>query len=191
MLCCIQDDDERGAEPTSHEVGIDVGAEALASQTSQSGGSIQSDGPSRSRLSQTDGPSGPRLSQTDGPSGPRLSQTDGPSQMSQTSAIGVSMSSELEGASQSSTDIEVRMRGTCSVHGHTITPSPPHSRGEGYYVPQATPPKAPPTLTSQTHSLTPHREQRDSAPPSPDVPRWPPSQRPNQPAHRPTRPTSQ
>lgn len=107
VLCCIQDDEDRGVEPTSHEVGIDVGAEDLMSQTSQSGGIIQTDGPG---IIQTDGPG---ISQTDGPGGPRFSQTDGPSQaglsqVSQASTIGVSLlSAELEGASQSSVDIEV------------------------------------------------------------------------------------
>lgn len=99
VLCCIQDDEDRGVEPTSHEVGIDVGAEDLMSQTSQSGGIIQTDGPG---ISQTDGPGGPRFSQTDGPSQAGLSQ------VSQASTIGVSLlSAELEGASQSSVDIEV------------------------------------------------------------------------------------
>lgn len=36
IIISIQDEAEKGAEPTSNEVGIDIGAEALASQTSQS-----------------------------------------------------------------------------------------------------------------------------------------------------------
>lgn len=194
-------------EPTSHEVGIDVGADGLASQASQISGSIQTDGPGGHSFSQTDGPGGHRFSQTDGPGGHRFSQTDGPgghsqagrlSQTSQVSGVGVSVATELEAASQNSIDVEVGGIGKSSaeyvVH---ITSSPPHSLGEVYYVtlmtlrPTLPKDQASPTPTSHTHYLTPHRAPRDPAPLSLVVLRWLLIAPPNPPVHNQTRPTSQ
>ena len=90
----LQDDVDRGVEPGSTEVGIDIGAEALARQsrqTRQTGGASQTSQTGTSQTSQT-------------------SQT-GASQASQTSQTGASQTSigavEME-ASQSSIDMEVR-----------------------------------------------------------------------------------
>ena len=89
---CFQDEAE--GEPASNEVGIDIGAEALASQTSRTGRNLSQTGLA-SQTSQTG-----LASQT--------SQTGLASQTSQASiTAGVSLSAEMD-ASQSSTDMEVR-----------------------------------------------------------------------------------
>ena len=105
---CFQDEAE--SEPVSHEVGIDIGAEALASQTSQTGGNLSQTGLA-SQTSHTGG----NLSQTGLASqtshtglASQTSQTGLGSQTSQASITpGVSLSAEMD-ASQSSTDMEVR-----------------------------------------------------------------------------------
>ena len=98
---CFQDEAE--GEPASNEVGIDIGAEALASQTSRTGRNLSQTGLA-SQTSQTGLAS--QTSQTALAS--QTSQTGLASQTSQASiTAGVSLSAEMD-ASQSSTDMEVR-----------------------------------------------------------------------------------
>ena len=93
-MCCLtaQDEVERGTEPKTHEVGIDIGAEALASQTSQTS---QSGGGTLSQQS------------TGGGSASQTGLMD--SQASQTSTGGGATLSVDVGTSQNSSDMEVHI----------------------------------------------------------------------------------